>query len=371
MKESKISKEPIHYFYLDLIKALAIIMVCSYHFSWIGDISFSSSMDLLTATRRFFFGINSTCVPLFFMVNGALLLSKSQIDIGKHLKKTLWLFVQFWIWETIAVGVIHLHQGMELFPDGVYSLMNGYSDLDLSYSWFIVVLIGIYFIFPFIYREFSFCSPKHSFIYPFMIVLFAFYFIPVVLNTFLTAFASGNDGILHLSFLSKMLPFSGLVGPMLLYFLIGGIFHTNLDKIQKIPVWVPSAGFCIGALALYGRWFLESSQYEYTWDNVYSAYVSLPCMVMSASLFILISKISFSKVPEPFKKCIQIFGSNTLAVYYWHWIFGYTLLGQAAAHISQRGLFVNFVKAFLIVMVFSFLSHVLRRIPVLRKLIQV
>ena len=73
--------------YLDILKILAIVMVCSYHFCWAGGIGFSDPLSFSVGLRRMFFGINSTCVPLFFMVNGALLLSASACDVSRHLDR--------------------------------------------------------------------------------------------------------------------------------------------------------------------------------------------------------------------------------------------------------------------------------------------
>lgn len=364
------------YLYLDILKILAIIMVCSYHFCWASGIGFSNPLPFSTGVRQMLFGINSTCVPLFFMVNGALLLSTSTYNISHHFQKIFWLLVQFYLWRSLTVILIRAyHKTPILGNDGggaraLFTLIDGAHDgVDLNHLWFIPVLIGIYFIYPLLYREFQSFSLQRiscSYIFPLIGVLFVIYFIPTACNTL---FKTPSFPHVTFSGMTGMLPFSGLSGPMLLYFLIGGILHTNQKELQKISFWIPVSGLILGMLALYYRWYLESSLSQSTWDSVFSAYVTLPCLLMSISLFVLAAKIPFSQIQGIPRKLIEILGANTLAVYYWHWIFGYTVLSTISSHISQRGFFINIIKAVLLVVVLSFLSHFIKKIPFLRKLI--
>lgn len=270
---------------------------------------------------------------------------------------------------------IRLYQGIDLFPNGIRSALSlifgEHSGVALNHLWFILTLSSIYFLLPFVKREFEVYSSKglfHSYIEIFTILLFIFYFGPVAGNTFFKIPVFPQGIIPNLTSISNKMPFVGLVGPMLFYFLLGGILHLNIEKTQKIPFWVPCLCLSIGAVALYGRWLLESSLSQSTWDSVYSAYVSLPCLLMSISLFVLISKLPFSEISTNTKKFITVLGSNTLGVYYLHWIFGSTFLYQIANVIPFRGIIVNFIKGFCTVVFFSYLSHYAKKIPIVNKL---
>ena len=63
------------YVYLDFIKIIAAIMVVFYHFRSTDLGSFVNGQYVITFDRVFT-NISAACVPLFFMVNGALLLNK-------------------------------------------------------------------------------------------------------------------------------------------------------------------------------------------------------------------------------------------------------------------------------------------------------
>ena len=68
------------YGYLDLLKLIAMVMVCMYHFSWIQHTGYVRPFPLKTLVLRYFRGFDAVCVPLFMMVNGALLLNgKSRV----------------------------------------------------------------------------------------------------------------------------------------------------------------------------------------------------------------------------------------------------------------------------------------------------
>ena len=88
--------------YLDALKALAIFCVCLYHF----PIGITGELTrLLTAgllTQRFFRGLCSVCVPLFMMVNGALLLSRP-FDARRHFVRCAQLFVSLYVWYLLTM----------------------------------------------------------------------------------------------------------------------------------------------------------------------------------------------------------------------------------------------------------------------------
>lgn len=89
---------------MDLLKALAMILVCSYHFSIVAA-EYSENMILFTQIRRLLFGINSICMPLFFMVNGALLMNKELI-IKKHMQYCGMMLAQYYIWRLITINAV-------------------------------------------------------------------------------------------------------------------------------------------------------------------------------------------------------------------------------------------------------------------------
>lgn len=352
------------YPYLDILKILAMIMVCSYHFVNVPSIQYTSGMTFFSGFPRALFGINSVCVPIFFMVNGALLLctSADNIHYGKHFLKVFKLFIGYYIWRLVTVLIIRFFHKKPLFPSGILSFLMGESEgVTLNHFWFISTLIAIYLIYPLVYTQFQIFTKNAfaSYIPWFVIVLFVLYFVPGIGTFFLRLFHIDKQ---ISSLLSPFVPFTEMKGAMLLYFIIGGILHSKIELLRKIHFAIPFGGFILGFLFLYYHWWKMVVWKQGGWDNVYGAYITFPCLLMSVSLFALASIIQFSSPDSFCVKTLTFFGSNTLGVYYLHWIYGYTLYEILPRFLPTNTLFANFVRGCMWVIVFSFISGIAKKL---------
>lgn len=131
-------------FGLDAIKALAIFLVCQTHY-----------MHFSNTPLDNFVGITSCMgVPLFFMVNGALLLNRTSFDIHRHYQKTLRIVVLCVIWKVIGIVVQGIAWNIDfrtLDPGSVANFLIGNNTLDgfeLGHFWYLYALAGIYCIYP-------------------------------------------------------------------------------------------------------------------------------------------------------------------------------------------------------------------------------
>ena len=85
------------FLYIDYIKALGICLVILYHCKFT---PFNSSLIQ---------GVYAVCVPLFFMVNGYLMLRKEYIIVNLLHKNVKLLFVMFfWAFFLLLFMLIHL-----------------------------------------------------------------------------------------------------------------------------------------------------------------------------------------------------------------------------------------------------------------------
>lgn len=73
-------------FFINYLKVFSIILICGYHFSYINDMYYSHNLTYLTIFNRFIFGFNSLAVPIFFMINGALLFNR-EFELQKQLSR--------------------------------------------------------------------------------------------------------------------------------------------------------------------------------------------------------------------------------------------------------------------------------------------
>lgn len=358
--------------YLDILKTIAIFFVCSYHFSWVGNCAFDvENMNITTYFNRFFIGIWSTCMPLFFMVNGALMLNKSELNYKKHFYKIISLAIAFFVWRGITIVILGSNVDV-LKSSGIRNVVDaiifgrGLPGVDTAHFWFIPVLISVYIVSPFIYEIYS---ERKEWINIFMIIAlvgcFLFNDIGNVLRT-IPAFRESNFG-----YFNEFVPFKGMNFGMLFYFVLGGWLHRDREKLSCISTGKLLIVFFIGEVWLFVEWFLISKDKGSNWDSVFNGYISVATLFMSISVYLLVCK--YYKKIERCKKisaCFEIIGNNTLGIYYLHWIIGYTLLAYIRQnYIVYDGIFLNYIKSFVMILVIAFTSQKIKKIPVIRKII--
>ena len=358
--------------YLDLIKTLAVLCVCALHFPWCGNMEFSPDMAFLPALRRFFFAFNACAVPLFMAVNGALLLSRP-FDAKKHFRNTALLFVSYVFWRAVSILLISAYKGTDLSHYNLTEWVNALlllrdvPEVNLNHLWFLPMLICIYVWFPLIRAAFDRPDGERAgYILPFMgcILIFGFLWEDLQLIQPVIPFFNAAK----LGGLTLVLPLSGSrYCSMLFYFIMGGLFFRYSDVLRRIRTRSLVSGIFLALVLLYLEWRLNSSYSGETYDNVFLSYDNLPCLLLTASVFLLLQRCEDHLAKrERLCKMLEVIGSNTMAVYYFHWILLSTVFERL--HIAD-GLLFNTVKAVLLTAVCTFLSLVLKKLPLLRKLL--
>lgn len=167
-------------------------------------------------------------VPLFFMVNGALLFN-SQFDLKKHIKKTISLIIVLLILGIISLLVFFriykFNYSIINITDLCSYLLGNYKfSIPTGHFWFIIALVSLYIIFPLlkICYDSTYSKPIMSFI---IISILILHFIPSDLVT-LQFYLSHSLKIpnVDIAILSDYSPF-GKYGYVIVYFLLGGILH--------------------------------------------------------------------------------------------------------------------------------------------------
>ena len=359
---------------LDLIKTAAIICICALHFPWCGDIEFHTQMTALGAVRRFFFAFNSCAVPLFMAVNGALLLNRP-FDAKKHLKNTVMLFLQYIFWRAVTVIAIFAYTGSDFSAYNLTTWVNELLFLNdlipvrLNHLWFMPMLICIYVWLPLLKAAFDRLDADANglwLIWPFMgaIVIFGFLFEDFTL-------VSHHFPVLEAAKLGGWQLFLPLSGSrycsMLFYFIMGGLLLKYKDRLNGISSYIFAALIALSLVLLYIEWHFESSYSGDTYDNVFLSYDNLPCLLLTGSVFVLGLRCEGFLAGR--KKLCAVFkavGSNTMSVYYFHWILASTVFEYL--HVAD-GLLFNFLKGALLTAICVLISLVFKKIPVLKRLV--
>lgn len=346
---------------LDLLKTIAIFMVIAQHIPLFEYDIFTNNN--LSSYLQYLFKLISEGVPLFLAINGFLLLKKDNIDVKKHYKKTILIFMLLCIWSIILIVINLLFDGTPINRSVIIDLFlktGSDGSLYTSELWFLQYLIAIYLLYPIIWE-----------IYHTNYDLFKILFIIICIFTIGTGSISmaselitnqhHSDVINNLSiFLNKTQPL-GECKWYFLYFCLGGIINKNYDTINKNKVkvifvglfsWILSFMYgilvCISKNALYAP--------TYNTRTIFMVFIILMWFAL------------FNKYENKNKvtNLITYIGSNTLGIYVTH---SYFL--RIARLILPSSTFIFRIGILLLTFLFSYLfTYIIKKVPFLNRLVK-
>ena len=333
MSENSLQQNSGRYISLDIIKLVSAFMIVFYHLdSYINLGSFVNGSYQISS-EQIILCLFSAAVPLFFMVNGALLLNKTYSTEKIYIKAAkvallvfVWQFLDFpsWFFKTLIVLFL------------LYPILNRL-DKAKNKIWRNLVMIAL-FLFPFLYNLVMVCLelwwPDFSF---------------VILGK-----------ALSLQTLPLRSGFFTLYA--ILYFLLGGIlFRKKLGNI-------------VSAISLIAGWALvifdvvASSNYTGTiQDAVNACFPTIGAMLISIGIFNLFRNFDNIK-SETFKSIVSNLGQYVLPIYLFHMhiIFKvYTTLLSIKLNIV-----IIFALAVLNMFACCLIGWILKKIPLVKELLK-
>lgn len=359
--------------YLDLLKCIAIVCVCAYHFSWVSGIEYTGELLGNIIWKRVVFGLNCVCVPLFFMVNGSLMFSK-EYESKRWIMNILYFVCQLLLWRFISIVTIGFYNGVDCTANGMRYFANGVffgeiQGINLSHMWFMYALVIVYLLFPFLKKYINGEREERTYLCFFMLVMYVLCFFTKTWTTIVKVFPF--LGGIELENIRSFLGFDGMYGPMLFYFVLGGIIYSHKEKVLKWSKKLLLPGFVAGTAGLYIKWYYESVAINSTYDNVFWGYDCISGLLLTVSTYIFVMYLEdkIIHLPEIIKQGIAFIGRNTVGVYYLHWIIGMTVLPNVyQMFINESGLVLNLVKSLVLVVVCSIISEIVGKIPLVRYL---
>ncbi len=333
------------YVYLDFIKIIAAIMVVFYHFRSTDLGSFINGQYVITFDRVFT-NISAACVPLFFMVNGALVLNKDY-SIEKIYYKAAKIALLLFVWSVVD------------FP-----------------AWFFKTLIVLYLLYPIfkkIYRNKALST----------ILMTAVFVFPFLYNLGMTVFAyAGSEFSIHIlsyeiSLASLPLKTGAKTMYSILYFFLGGyLFKSDVNQIDihspkkvlkyvALPLFTAASGLVI--LTFDG--IICANYSQELQDTVNGYFPTIGALLLTVGIFRLCQLCEWIR-SDKIKHIIHFFGSKVLCVYLLHLsilqiFFTYIFTGK-----TFPAVFILFVSISVFV-VCCFISCVLEKIPLIKELIKI
>lgn len=369
---------------LDAIKGIAMFLVVLLHYSFYTRY-YSSGLAGTAATV-----LCVVCVPLFFLVNGALLLPRERKP--HHYRGVLQTILIVLAWKVIAACFFVFADGGQQvsFKDFLLFLLGGQlGNYPAGYFWFMNALISIYLVYPLVKQAFD--AKDRGPLFVVGAVIFGFTVCKDTLKLLLQVcgMMTGHELASLLGGLSEFYIF-GNYGYTLLYFISGGLLYEYLfqgdsESVRISTKWdvrlseLFSRRGLLAAVALccYVTTFcIQRFQNATQGANliVLDGYWLLPTYIGASALFCLLAPVHFGIAP--IRRLVVTVGKNTFGIYMLH-MFALTLFSklQQTDMLAYMGKMSGFAVTIANVCWVAFLfaccccvSIILRRIPIIGRI---
>ena len=339
---------------LDIVRIVAILTVVMIHCST----SFVTHYPLFTyefISGNLFDGISRIGVPLFLMVSGALFLDEQKevtfkSILSKNIKTLAIITITWAIIYSVVYNVI-----LPVLTNENISAKNAIGGIITGHyhMWYLYMIMGLYIITPFL-KKFV-CKENKQMVLLFIIISFCFQFFTPIINIICQL---GLDiSIINVWMRKFQLDF---FGGYITYFLVGWyIVHIGIK--QK---WITRVIYFFGVASIIFTVLYVHFTGDY--DNAYS-YLGVPVFVYSISVFLAINNIDW-KLKEKSINRLTKFSKLTFGVYIVH-VLVITVYRRLFPYSRYSVLYI--VVCFVVVVCSSFfVSYIISKIPVLKKIIK-
>ncbi len=346
---------------IDLLKCIAILMVIALHVPLLHFYMDGVEGSLF---RKIQYGLRIIMqpVPYFVAVNGFLMLKKERFDLNTHIRKTLTMIVLFFVWASILVIFARLIAGEGLTLKQFLCYVFETGDGTGNYAgvlWFMEGLIGVYLIFPLLWRTFQ--EDYRS---------FRFFFVSLsILMIGVSCLELLRDALRFHTDTEVLDQFIGLCkrfrtesgGWFLFYFCLGGVIAHDLDCFHEKRTRMVLAGLAAWALS-YGFAYYMSSQQGSMYDPSFN-YESAFTAVFIVAIFALV--LPYEASGRPISRMLMEIGKNTFGIFVIHKIFIWII--EKYFDVFSFGERVATCVA--VTAASYFLTVLMKKIPGLRKLV--
>lgn len=355
--ETKSSQREIN---VDVIRVIAMLMVVYMHTVY----NFSLRIDFF-ATKLWFllepFTIFSkTCVLLFFMVSGYLVIGRKRSIAENWTKTKQRILIPLVFFEMVNIAyaayLYHFDQGAGIFWQGQVTRLIGYPSSPL---WFLVVLFFLYMLNPVWQMIFTkenralaiYCT-KAAFALSVVLMIGAFmsHKIEVIFNLFTS----------WIGFVSMYL-YGGLVAR-------GWVKYSD----RKANVFLGTSSFVLIFLGDYLTGWHEINRQAYVLANYTGNFLSLPILILAVVLFNMLISTSWKTANTVLKKNVSWLASLSYGIYLLHTYVVSFLTDIISFNFDQisMNVYVYISCSFVIVLgVSTILSLIVKKLPFVRQVI--
>lgn len=348
------------FYYFDYLKVLCIFLVVFIHRPWLNR-SILSNISVIICT---------ICVPLFFMVNGALLFNKP-FHLKKHIIKIILLFISVEAWRFIyllASLFTHQIQIENLSKSQIWYYFCGSLNIDriaTPHMWFTNTLLLLYFLFPVLKICYDY---QKSVLIFFTIICFIFFQGIEELNcilSYITTFLGFSEVNLN-GIRNTISPLTNY-GHFLVYFIIGGflhLYHIQSDNSKILPkhpsILLILIGFSLNLFAKY----MQCNTLIWTGVSFKNGYLKIGTFLMCIGIFLLFFRYNFPYTR--LNRRISYIASRTLDIYYIHMFFAALAMDYIFPLYNRGNVLINSLRAIIIIIISLLIGCLIRKIPILK-----
>lgn len=305
---------------LDLLKTISMLGVLWIHYGYFYFVD-STDMSVKGIVRIVLRLLSCTAVPLFFMINGALLLNRDLSDQAilykaKNILVKLMVFIPF----TVILYPL-IREKRLLSPREILNRCWNWNGNGVQHLWFLFSLLTIYLLYPFINKVFKMYDCKIKYFYYGLLFLFTFgnSAINLVLN--IISYFSGNGADIIYTDTNFFYGPNFLYGWhswTIVYFVTGAMIYKKSFGKRSVALSFISVGF-MSALYIWVCRIMSlytGNRHYYLYLGGYNQFI---LFFLVLALYVLTTKIT---IPVKVRKVLGVTGSNTLGILFFHRIYG-------------------------------------------------
>lgn len=356
---------------LDLLKALAILMVIFYHNGQVNPDSVADNLLML---------VPNAAVPCFFMVSGALFFQRP-FNMEKHLRRISRFYLTIVAWKAIYM-VLYWHWGAPV-NDSLKELLSylllfqSLEGVGTAHFWFMDAMLTVMLVSPVLYLcyhnkdmggESSFLTGHSQLLLFLLAVLILFNQLPAIGNLVIRVLSQLTGRTpWNISPLGEVNPFSFRYSNYFTYYLLGGLLMEYRDKFS-----LRTASLCtlLGTVGLLCIKYLQTGSFR--WNGIYleSGYYWGSTMLLAAGLFLLAVRMTVREHSAA-GRIARYAGAYTMGIFYLHIPLLFALSPVLFIKLQPyHGWMVNLLESCLVLCLSLPVIWVGRKLPVLRYLFQ-
>ncbi len=337
-----IKKRNLNIEYLRVFACLSVILI---HIFAAGRTDFPNHTEFEENFTKITIQCLHFCVPIFFMITGALFLNKKDINLKKYIKKYLLALLIFGVIFAIFEEIFNKNFTLAMPFKAFLNTIQGNS---WGHMWYLHDLIGVMLMIPIliIVKE----KDEKKLKYMFYLLIVSSFIIPLL------------DTLLQIN-----IKFTIPLKSEHLAFVILGYESFKFNK--KINLKKSILGMIICFIVLIIICYIA-----YTYDikrlGILGHYNSILIMCLAFFIFKTFLNINFEKIPRKITKIVSDFSYSTFGIYLIHMLWINIIYKLLKFNIYGNYLFLKVLLLFISITLLSYISDkIMKKIPLLKKIV--